>query len=343
MSRSWLNLGAVAGSLVAILLLVVHNNEGHAAYHLLNVSYDPTRELYRDINPLFVEKCLKDERVSVIIEQSHAGSTYQAKRVADRELRADVVTLGLPSDIEILRSKGLIPDGWEDRLPNRSSPYTSTIVFVVRRGNPSGIHDWPDLLKKGVEVIVPDPKTSGNGKLAVLAAWGAIVTQGGSEKQAREYLTALFQHAPFLDPAARMAGEAFAVENQGDVQLAWENEALREKDHSNGQLEIVYPSRSILAEPAVAWVDANVAEDGTARVARHYLEFLFSHDGQEIIARDGYRPFDAQVLEEHADRFPKVDLFPITAIAAGWTDAYQKFFSDNGIIDVVSTPKPRTE
>jgi sulfate/thiosulfate transport system substrate-binding protein len=257
--------------------------------------------------------------------------------------KADVVTLGLPSDIEALHNKGLIPDGWEQRLPNRSRPYNSTIVFVVRRGNPYAIHDWPDLVSGSVEVIVPDPKTSGNGKLAALAAWGAIVTRGGTENDARAYLKSLYAHTPFLDPAARSAGVAFAVEKKGDVHLAWENEALRETKESKGQLEIVYPPVSILAEPTVAWVDANVEKHSSAALARAYLDFLFTDEGQEIIAREGYRPFNPQILEKHSGTLRKIELFPITAIASDWTDAQRRFFADDGIIDAVYTPKPRTE
>jgi sulfate/thiosulfate transport system substrate-binding protein len=338
-----INIGAIVAAVGAVALLVVGNSEGHAAHRLLNVSYDPTRELYRDINPHFVEEYEKATGSSVAIEQSHGGSSYQAKLVASGEKKADVVTLGLPSDVEVLHNLGLIPDGWEQRLPNRSRPHNSTIVFVVRRGNPRAIHDWPDLVKDGVEVIVPDPMTSGNGKLAVLAAWGGIVTRGGSERQARDYLKSLYAHAPFLETAARAAGVAFAVEKIGDVHIAWENEALRETSESNGRLEIVYPPISILAEPTVAWVDANVTKDGNAKLAQAYLEFLFTDQAQEIIALDGYRPFNAQILERHADRFPKINLFPITAIARDWSDAQRRFFGDNGIIDAVYAPKPRTE
>lgn len=343
MGISWINIGAVAAVAVAGTLLVARNVDGHTAHHLLNVSYDPTRELYQRINPRFVEIYEKETGSSVAIKQSHAGSSYQAKLVASGELKADVVTLGLPSDVEALHNKGLIPNSWEERLPNRSRPYVSTIVFVVRRGNPQAIHDWPDLLKTGVEVIVPDPKTSGNGKLAALAAWGAIVTRGGSESEARNYLKLLYSHTPFLDPAARSAGVAFAVEKKGDVHLAWENEALRETGESKGQLEIVYPPVSILAEPTVTWVDANVDKHSSLKLARSYLEFLFSDEGQDIIAKEGYRPFNAEILKKHSDRFRKIDLFPIAAIARDWTDAQRRFFSDNGIIDAVYTPKPRSE
>ncbi|WP_026608008.1 sulfate ABC transporter substrate-binding protein [Methylocapsa acidiphila] len=343
MRVSWINVGAMAAVVVAVALLVVKNREGHAAHQILNASYDPTRELYQSINPRFAEKYEKEAGSSVAIKQSHAGSSYQAKLVASGELKADVVTLGLPSDVEALHNKGLIPDGWEQRLPNQSRPYTSTIVFVVRRGNPHAIYDWPDLLKDGIDVIVPDPKTSGNGKLAALAAWGAVITRGGNESEAHDFLKSLYAHAPFLDPAARAAGIAFSVEKKGDVHLAWENEALREANESAGQLEVVYPPVSILAEPTVAWVDANVDKHESSTLARAYLEFLFADEGQEIIAREGYRPFNAEILKKQSKHFGKIDLFSITAIAHDWTDAQRRFFADNGIIDAVYTPKPRTE
>lgn len=343
MGISLINIGAVAAVAVAGTLLVVKNGEGHAAHYLLNVSYDPTRELYQHINPAFVTQYEKDFGSSVAIKQSHAGSSYQAKLVASGEQKADVVTLGLPSDIEALHNKGLIPDDWEQRLPNGSRPYNSTIVFVVRRGNPYAIHDWPDLVTGSVEIIVPDPKTSGNGKLAALAAWGAVVTRGGTESQAQEYLKALYAHAPFLDPAARSASVAFSIEKKGDVHLAWENEALRETKESKGQLEIVYPPVSILAEPTVAWVDVNAAKHDSLKLARAYLDYPFTDEAQEIIAREGYRPFNTKILEKHANRLRKIDLFPITAIAHDWIDAQRKFFADNAIIDAVYTPKPRKE
>jgi sulfate/thiosulfate-binding protein len=343
MRISWLNIASIVAAMAAITLVVTHNRKGDAAQHLLNVSYDPTRELYRDLNPVFAERYKQETGSTVAIEQSHAGSSYQARQVIKGDLRADVVTLGLPSDIEALHNKGLIPDGWETRLPNHSGPYNSAVVFLVRHGNPHGIHDWPDLIKPGIEVILPDPKTSGNGKLAVLSAWAAVVTRGGTEQAAKDFLTELFKHAPFLDPAARMAGVSFAVEKKGDVQLAWENEALRERDESHGQLEMVYPPVTILAAPTVTWVDSNIARDGNGEVARAYLQFLFSDEAQEIIARDGYRPFNPAILEKHADRFPNIKLLPITVIASDWTDAQRKFFADNGILDAVYSPKPRTE
>jgi sulfate transport system substrate-binding protein len=337
----WINIAAVAASIVAIGLLIVKNTAQSRRADLLNVSYDPTRELYQQINARFTAHFQKETGKTVTIRQSHGGSSHQARLVASGELQADVVTLGLPSDVEAVYKHGLIADGWIARLPNRSQPYYSTIVFVVRRGNPHAIHDWPDLVKSGVEVITPDPKSSGNGKLTALAAWGAVVTRGGSVTDARNYLKTFYDHAPFLVPAARAAGLAFATERIGDVHLAWENEALREVAEAKDGLEIVYPPVSILAEPTVAWVDSNVTAHETAGLARAYLEFLFTDEAQEIIANAGYRPFKEDILKKHADHLPPIKLFPITAIAQDWGQAQQKFFADDGILDTVYKPKPR--
>jgi len=337
----WVNLAALAGVALAVTLIVANNIESTAPEHLLNVSYDPTRELYHDINAQFSAQYEKATGTPVTIQQSHGGSSRQAKLAVSGELKPDVVTLGLSSDIDALRKHGLVAEGWAERLPNHSKPYYSTIVFVVRQGNPLAIHDWPDIIKPGVEVMTPDPKSSGNGKLTALAAWGAIVTRGGSEADARKYLAALYEHAPFLDLAARSVGTAFAIEKIGDVHLAWENEALREVAALPGELEIVYPPVSILAEPAVAWVDANTAKNQSAKLARAYLEYLFTDEAQETIARNGYRPFKPQILQRHAGRLPPLKLFEVTAIARDWEDAQAKFFADNGIIDTVYKPKPR--
>ena len=337
----WINLAALAAVAVAAVLIVAKNVDSKAPTQLLNVSYDPTRELYRDIDAAFSARYRRESGRTVEIHQAHGGSSRQARLAVSGEFKPDVVTLGLPSDVEVLHKHGLIPDGWAARLPNQSRPYSSTIIFVVRKGNPRGIHDWPDLIKPGIEVITPDPKSSGNGKLTALAAWGAVVTRGGSDGDARNYLKALYEHAPFLVPAARAAGVAFAVEKIGDVHLAWENEALREVAEAKGDLEIVYPPVSILAEPTVAWVDANVDKNGSAPLARAYLEYLFTDEAQEIIARNGYRPYKAEVLQRHAGTLPPLELFPVSAIAKDWEDAQTRFFADNGIIDTVYQPKPR--
>jgi sulfate/thiosulfate-binding protein len=338
-----LSIAAVAASVLAGGLIAAKNAGGHAAYTILNVSYDPTRELYQKINPAFAESYEHETGETVAIRQSHGGSSYQQRQVVSGAEPADVVTLGLPSDIDGLAKRGLIAEDWRTRLPDDAQPYTTTIVFVVRKGNPRGIHDWPDLVKDDIEVITPDPKTSGNGKLTLLAAWGSVIKRGGSEADAKDFVKALLDHAPFLGPAARAAGVAFSVEKRGDVQIAWENEALRDVAESKGAVEIVYPPISILAQPAVAWVDANVAKHHSEALSKAYLEFLFSDAAQETIAEEGYRPANKAIAARHADRLPPINLFPIALIAKDWNDAQQKFFGENGLIDVLYVPKPRVD
>lgn len=337
----WINIAALAAVAAAAGLIFAGNVQTKATARLLNVSYDPTRELYRDINAEFIARRERSGAGRVEITQSNGGSSRQARLAISGEVEPDVVTLGLPTDVDALRKRGQIAEGWSARLPNQSRPYYSTIVFVVRHGNPQSIHDWPDLIKSGIEVITPDPKSSGNGKLTALAAWGSVVTRGGNDVDARLYLKALYEHAPFLVIASREAGVAFAVEKLGDVHLAWENEALREVAESKGDLQIVYPPESILAEPSVAWVDSNIAKHGNAPLAKAYLEYLFTDEAQETIARDGYRPFNAAVLSRHAATLPPLNLFTVSAVARDWDDAQNKFFADNGILDSVYQPKPR--
>jgi sulfate/thiosulfate transport system substrate-binding protein len=336
-------LNAMALTLVVLALgaIGLRNTRAHTPVSLLNASYDPTRELYAQLNPAFVASFEQSAHERISIRQAHGGSSRQARSVISGELEADVVTLGLPSDVQLLQKHGLIEASWASRLPNESHPYYSTIVFVVRTGNPRAIHDWPDLIQPGVEIITPDPRTSGNGKLSALAAWGAIIKRGGSDAEARAYLKAFYEHTPFLDSGARSAAIAFAIEKVGDVHLAWENEALREVAEAKGALEIVYPPLSILAEPSVAWVDANVARHHTQVAARAYLEFLFSDAAQEVIAESGYRPQDLGVLARHGARFPKLNLFSIKDIAKDWEDAQTRFFAEDGIIETISDPKPR--
>lgn len=336
-------LNVVALLLVALAVgaIATKNARGSAAVRLVNVSYDPTRELYARIDPLFTERYARETGTRVAITTLHGGSSRQARAVVTGQAVAQVVTLGLVSDVESLHKRGLLGDGWAARLPNGSQPYTSTIVFVVRRGNPKAVTDWPDLVKPGVEIITPDPMTSGNGKLSAIAAWGATVLRGGTDEDATAFLRSLYEHAPFLETGARAAALAFAVEKLGDVHLAWENEAIREVAEAKGALEIVYPPLSILAEPAVAWVDANVNDAATAAAAKAYLGFLFTDEGQEIVAQSGYRPWNRAILEKHADRFPRANLFAITAIAQSWDDAHHKFFDESGIVERVYRPKPR--
>jgi len=338
---SFINIFAISLAILAIAAIVLSNYRRPAPIELLNVSYDPTRELYKDINRAFAEEYKNRTGGVVHITQSHGGSSRQARLAATGELKPDVVTLGLPSDVDGLRKRGQVADNWSDQSPNRGRAYYSTIVFVVRRGNPRNIRDWPDLVKSDIEVIVPDPKTSGNGKLAALAAWGSVVLRGGGDGDAKKYLKAFYEHAPFLVPAARGAGTAFSQEKLGDVHVAWENEALREVAEAKGELQIVYPPLSILAEPAVALVEGNVEKNGNKEVARAYLDYLFTDPAQEIIARNGYRPYKREILERHAASLPPLKLFEIQSIAANWEEAQNRFFGDNGIIDLVYVPKPR--
>lgn len=336
----WINLGAVLAVVTAFALILAKNLPGNTNNQLLNVSYDPTRELYQKLDAEFVAGYQKQTGRHLTIVQSHGGSSRQSRKVISGEEPADVVTLGLYTDVDALRKHGLIASNWADRLPNHSRPYTSTIVFVVRQGNPKNIHDWPDLVHSDVQIVTPNPKTSGNGKLSILAAWGAIVTRGGTEAQARDYLKAFYQHVASMDPGAHSATMTFALREIGDVELTWESEAIREVGESDGKLQIVYPPVSILAEPYVAWVDANVARRGTQAAAKAYLEFLFTDQAQTTIASLGYRPYKADALRRASAHLPKITLFPITAVASSWDDAQQKFFAENGILDTVIGTRP---
>jgi sulfate transport system substrate-binding protein len=333
MRTVWLNTFALVAVITSATLVIVRNFEGDKSLALLNVSYDPTRELYQDINEQFVAAYSKQTGSRLAIKQSHGGSSRQASEVISG-LDADVVTLALPSDVESLHKHGLIADGWADRLPNHSVPYTSTIVFVVRKGNPKGIHDWPDLVQPGIGIVTPNPKTSGNGKLSVLAAWGSVIYRGGSDSQAAALLKQILSHVVMLGEGARNATNSFAQDDVGDVHLTWENEALLETADSGGKLEIVYPPVSIRAEPTVAWVDANVRRHSSEEHAKAYLQFLFSDEAQEIIARHGYRPTNEPTLSRHRDQLPAIHLFTITLLGRDWEDVQQRFFGDNGIYDV---------
>jgi sulfate/thiosulfate-binding protein len=305
---------------------------------LLNVSYDPTRELWRDLNQQFHDSYLKEEHVAVNVKQSHGGSSSQARAVIDG-LDADVVTLALWSDTDAIRKAGLIDEGWQSRLPFNSLPYYSTIVFVVRKGNPLGIQDWSDLTRPDVKIITPSPKTSGNGKLSFLAAWGSVVLRGGSEDDALKFVTQLYRQTPVLDSGARAATSTFSQKGIGDVHLTWENEARLEVDEAKGELEFVYPPLSIRAEPFVAVVDANAKRKGTEKVAEAYLRFVYTPPAQEVIARRGYRPINDTIRKGHAGEFPEIELFSINDIAKGWEDANERFFAEGGVFDQIYQPK----
>jgi len=302
---------------------------------LLNVSYDPTRELYEEVNKAFAAKWLADTGQQVKIRQSHGGSGKQARSVIDG-LEADVVTLALAYDIDELNLQGdLIPKNWAARLPNNSSPYTSTVVFLVRKGNPKNIRDWNDLIRPGVGVITPNPKTSGGARWNYLAAWAwALKQPGGSPATAEAYLKKLFHNVPVLDSGARGSTVTFVERGIGDVLLAWENEALLAKKVPGGdQFDIVVPSLSILAEPPVTVVDKIVDRRGTRNVAEAYLKFLYTTEGQEIAAKNFYRPRDPAVAARYAALFPKVPLATVDAVFGGWTKAQADHFADGGSFD----------
>jgi sulfate transport system substrate-binding protein len=314
---------------------------GGRAIELLNVSYDPTRELWRDLNERFIAARAKEAGERLTIRQSHGGSSTQARAVIDG-LEADVVTLASILDTDAIRKKGLIAEGWIDRLPNRSLPYFSTIVFVVRKGNPKGIADWPDLVKPGVEVITPNPKTSGNGYLSFFAAWGSVVLRGGSREEAIDYVTRLYRQVPVLDTGARGATTTFVQKGIGDVHLAWENEARLEVREAGGELDLIYPPISIRAEPHVAVVDENVDRKGTREAAEAYLKYLYTDEAQEVIAGHFYRPSNESVLKAHAATFPDVRLFEVTEIAeGGFEDAHKQFIGDGGVFDSIYKPRAR--
>jgi sulfate transport system substrate-binding protein len=305
---------------------------------LLNVSYDATRELWREINSNFISSYEKETGNKLSIKQSHGGSSTQARAVIDG-LEADVVTIASIIDTDAIRRKGLIKDGWIDRLPHRSLPYYSTIVFVVRKGNPKGIKDWADLVKPGVQIITPNPKTSGNGYLSFFGAWGSVLLRGGSREDAVKYVTKLYKQVPVLDSGARAAGTTFVQRGIGDVHLTWENEAWLEVREANGELELIYPPISIRAEPHVAVVDGNVDRRNTRAAAESYLKYLYSDEAQEIIAKHYYRPGNEVFLKKHREMFPDIRLFNITEIANDYFDAHKQFIAEDGVFDAIYKPK----
>jgi sulfate/thiosulfate-binding protein len=304
---------------------------------LLNVSYDPTRELYEDFNKAFIQHWQGKTGDKLTINQSHGGSGKQARSVIDG-LAGDVVTLALAYDIDAIAEKGkALPANWQQRLPNNSAPYTSTILFLVRKGNPRGIKDWDDLVKPGIAVITPNPKTSGGARWNYLAAWGyALKQNNGDEKKAREFVAALFKNVPVLDTGARGATTTFVQRSIGDVLVAWENEAILSiKELGKGQFEIVAPSVSILAEPPVAVVDKVAKRRGTEAVAKAYLEYLYTPEGQEIVARNHYRPRLEAVAQKYAADFPKLGLFTIDEVFGGWQKAQKAHFNEGGVFDQI--------
>ena len=307
---------------------------------LLNVSYDPTRELYQDFNTAFAKHWKEKTGDSVTIQQSHAGSGKQARAVMDG-LPADVVTLALAYDVDAIHERAnLIPKDWQQRLPERSAPYTSTIVFLVRKGNPKGIKDWDDLIKAGVSVVTPNPKTSGGARWNYLAAYGYELKRTGDAAKALAFVRALFKNVPVLDAGARGATTTFVQRGIGDVLLAWENEAvLAIKELGKGDVEVVAPSTSILAEPSVAVVDKVVRKRGTEAVAKGYLDYLYTEAGQEIVARHYYRPRNQDIARKHAATFPQLKLFTIDDTFGGWAKAHATHFAEGGFFDQIYQDK----
>jgi sulfate transport system substrate-binding protein len=325
---------------LAVALVVLISACAKDEVKLLNVSYDPTREFYEEFNRAFQQYWEAQGHPPIRIEQSHGGSGKQARSVIDG-LEADVVTLALAYDIDAIAQKGgLLPADWQKRLPNNSSPYTSTIVFLVRKGNPKQIKDWNDLIRPGVAVITPNPKTSGGARWNYLAAWGYALKQpGGSETSAKDFVAKLYKNVPVLDSGARGSTTTFVERGIGDVLLAWENEALLAvKQFGSDKFEIVSPSLSILAEPPVAVIDKVATKHGTLPVAQAYLEYLYTPEGQEIGARHFYRPRNPQVAAKYANQFPKLSLITVDEVFGGWQKAQSAHFGDGGTFDQIYQP-----
>jgi sulfate transport system substrate-binding protein len=337
--KSLLRLLFLAFSFSALGFLAAPAHAGKTI-ELLNVSYDPTRELYQDYNAAFARYWKAKTGDDVVVKQSHGGSGKQARSVIDG-LPADVVTLALAADVDALSGIAhLIPADWQKRLPENSAPYTSTIVLLVRKGNPKGIKDWDDLVRSGVSVITPNPKTSGGARWNYLAAWGYALNKfGGDEAKAREFIGALYRNVPVLDSGARGSTTTFVQRGIGDVLISWENEAfLALKESGGDQFAIVVPSLSILAEPTVAWVDKVVERKGTAAVARAYLEYLYSDEGQDIAGKNFYRPRSPKVAARYAAQFPQIKLITIDDVFGGWTKAQKVHFADGGVFDQIYLP-----
>lgn len=334
--------GQMNKSAIGLLLLAlgVHGWAQSGSVTLLNVSYDPTRELYQDYNTAFAKYWKSKTGQTVTIQQSHGGSSKQARSVIDG-LEADVVTLALAYDTDSIAERAnLLPRNWQSRLPNNSSPYTSTIIFLVRKGNPKKIKDWDDLVRPGIAVITPNPKTSGGARWNYLAAWGyALKKSGGNEGQARDFITRLYRNVPVLDSGARSATTTFVEREMGDVLIAWENEALLgTKDLGQDKFEMVVPSTSILCEPTVSVVDKIVDKKHTRAVAEAYLQYLYSPEGQEIIAKHYYRPRSEAVAKKYAAQFPRLKLFTLAEIIGDWQKTNQTHFADGGVFDQVYQP-----
>jgi sulfate transport system substrate-binding protein len=334
------SLGLIVILLAAGLFLLAAPAQEKKDVTLINVSYDPTRELYKEVSEKFTKAHLAKTGQTITIRNSHGGSGAQARAVLGG-LKADLATLALASDIEALEDRGFIKPGWQARYPGNSSPYTSAIVFLVRKGNPKKLQNWNDLVRADVAVITPNPKTSGGARWNLLAAWGSVTQNGGTEAQAIEYVKKLYERVPVLDTGARGSTTTFVQKKIGDVLLAWENEAiLALKEEGGDQLTIVYPELTVLAEPPVALIDKIVDQRGTRAAADAFIQYLYTDEAQEIIAKWGYRPQNAAALEKHKDTLPPIKkLFTVKDVAGSWREAQKKFFGDGGIFDQIYQPR----
>lgn len=334
------NIQSPLSRLVVLALALILGAANLPAATLLNASYDVTREYYKDFNAAFIAHWKTKTGETAAVQQSHGGSSKQVRSVIDG-LQADVVTMNQALDIDALATAGLIPGNWAERLPNKSVPTTSTILFVVRKGNPKGIKDWNDLLRADVAVIIPNPKTSGNGRYSYLAAWGYAKRQpGGTDESAQAFVKQIFHNVPVLDTGGRGATTTFAQRGIGDVLLTFENEiALTQKEFSGESFEAVVPSTSILAENPVVWVDKIVKKKGTTELAKAYLEFLYSPEAQELAIKHYFRPIDAELLKKHSDRFKPLPLFSVNEVFGSWAEAQKLHFTDGGMFDHIYEKK----
>jgi sulfate transport system substrate-binding protein len=330
------HVGGLLATAAASLMLIAA--PAHADTALLNVSYDVARELFKEINPAFVADWKKNTGETVTVNQSHGGSSKQARSVADG-LEASVVTMNQANDIDFLADKGLVPQDWAKRLPNNSAPFYSTMVYLVRKGNPKGVKDWADLAKPGVQVVIPNPKVTGNGRYSYLAAWGSVIKNGGTEAQARELVTGIFKNVPVLDGGGRQATTTFTQRQIGDVLVTFENEVQLVRQEFGDNFDIVYPSVSILAESPVSVVDKVVDKKGIRKQATGYLQFLYTEPAQEIIAKHYFRPRSEKVFKKYQATFKPISLFTVDEIFGGWKAAQKKHFDDGGEFDKIFAKK----
>lgn len=332
--RLGMRFAGALGATVTAIALSIASPAAQAQTQLLNVSYDVARELFKDINPVFIADWKKNTGETITINQSHGGSSKQARAVADG-LEASVVTMNQANDIDFLADRGLVPADWAKRLPNNSAPFYSTMVYLVRKGNPKQIRDWADLAKPGVQVVIPNPKITGNGRYTYLAAWGSVIKKGGTEAQARDLVDKIFKNVPVLDGGGRAATTTFTQREIGDVLVTFENEVNLVRQEFGGNFEVVYPSISILAESPVSVVDKVVDKKGIRKQATAYLQFLYTEPAQEIIAKHYFRPRSATVFKKHEASFKPIQLFTVDEVFGGWKAAQKKHFDDGGEFDKI--------